>query len=293
MLYLTYSKFFDKRSVRMNIINAIINLVNNPITHLTDEYQGRNRANLAGKALEEFAKDLFAGSFHLNGHERETELRKIFSYTGNANNPPDAMLKDGDAIEVKKIESDNASLALNSSHPKHKLYASSTLISDACREAENWIEKDIIYLVGVVKSNELKHLCFVYGADYCANDDVYLRAKNDIKNSIENGSTLDLSNTNEIGRVNNVDPLEITYLRVRGMWHIENPWKVFSYVYQRDKKNRFSFMAIINENKWKSFDNTNELLSIQNERLKITDIEIKDPNNPMKLKNAKLVTYYI
>lgn len=120
-----------------------------------------------------------------------------------------------------------------------------------------------------------------------------MRAKNDIKNSIENGSTLDLSNTNEIGRVNNVDPLEITYLRIRGMWHIENPWKVFSYVYQRDKKNRFSFMAIINENKWKSFDNTNELLSIQNERLKITDIEIKDPNNPMKLKNAKLVTYYI
>lgn len=277
----------------MNIISAIINLVNNPITHLTAEYQGKNRANLAGKALEEFAKDLFANSFHLEGEEREKALRKVFCYTGSANNPPDMMLHNGDAIEVKKIESDSAALALNSSHPKHKLYASSTLISTACRNAEEWSEKDIIYLVGVVKNNILKSLCFIYGEDYCAEDQIYSRIKNIIKESVENAPDLDFSETNELGRVNFVDPLKITYLRVRGMWHIENPWKVFSYIYQRNTENKFNFMAIISNEKWESLENCDELLTLQNKRLNISDVEIKNPNNPMKMKNAKLVTYYL
>ncbi|WP_256843252.1 NgoPII family restriction endonuclease [Rodentibacter rarus] len=93
--------------------------------------------------------------------------------------------------------------------------------------------------------------------------------------------------------MNSVDPLEITYLRVRGMWHIENPWKVFSYIYQRNHDNLFNFMAIINNEKWESLKNKDELLSIKNERLTIADIKIKDPNNPLKLKKAKLITYYL
>lgn len=39
-------------SVNVNIIDAIINLVNNPITNITEYYQGRNRANNVGDALE-------------------------------------------------------------------------------------------------------------------------------------------------------------------------------------------------------------------------------------------------
>ena len=41
---------------------------------------------------------------------------------------------------------------------------------------------------------------------------------------------VEFSETNELGRVNKVDPLGITYLRIRGMWGIENPIKVFNYV---------------------------------------------------------------
>ena len=43
----------------MNIINAIFNLTNNPIVDLVSHYNGRNRANNAGSALEEYVKDLF------------------------------------------------------------------------------------------------------------------------------------------------------------------------------------------------------------------------------------------
>lgn len=141
----------NERTGVMNIVNAIINMVNNPVTQLVNYYQGRNRANNAGDALEEYIKDLFANSFDLPESERLERISSVFSYLGNNSNPPDAMLLNGDAIEVKKIETDTAALALNSSYPKHTVKASSPMISSACKAAENWTEKDIIYAVGVVK----------------------------------------------------------------------------------------------------------------------------------------------
>ena len=91
-----------------NIIDAIINLLNHPVTELKETYVRKNRANSAGDALEEYVKDLFASTF--DEHDEANRLQKIsdtFSYLGNDSNPPDAMLRNGDAIEVKKIEADN------------------------------------------------------------------------------------------------------------------------------------------------------------------------------------------
>lgn len=90
-----------------------------------------------GDALEEYVKDLFANT--INESDEQSRLVKIsdtFSYLGNQNNPPDIMLHSGDAIEVKKIESKNITLVLNSSYPKHKLYVDSKLITEACRNCE-------------------------------------------------------------------------------------------------------------------------------------------------------------
>ena len=277
----------------MNIINAIYNLVNNPVIALAEHYKGKNRANNAGVALEEYVKDLFSNSFNMSETQKLEKWNEVFSYLGNDSNPPDAMLKGGDAIEVKKIESDNSALALNSSYPKHTLRADSRMISTACRNAEEWTEKDMIYAVGVVKNNNLKHLCFVYGLDYCANDECYSRIKQTIKEGVENISNVEFAETNELGRINRVDPLGITYLRIRGMWGIDNPWSVFSYVYKRDMKKKFNFMCIINENKWNSFDNKELLENITDNKFSIEDIRIKNPDNPAHLINAKLITYAI
>lgn len=279
--------------MKANIIDAIINFVQNPVIELVSCYQGKNRANNAGDALEEYVKDMFANTFNLSETNRIERISRIFSYLGNNTNPPDAMLRDGDAIEVKKIETDNAALALNSSYPKHTLRSSSPMISTACKTAEDWTEKDLIYVVGVVKANVLKHLSMVYGLDYCASDECYCRIKNTIKAGVESISGVEFAESRELGHINRVDPLGVTYMRVRGMWGIENPWRVFSYVYRRDMSKALTFMCLINSMKWEMMLNKNELILLAKEipALIIQDVKIKDPDNPARLKRAKLITF--
>ena len=279
-----------------NIINAIIQLVKNPKFELRKYSESHNRANNMGEALEEYIKDIFAGTVNESDENiRNQKLSKVFSYLGNQNNPPDSMLRGGDAIEVKKIESNDSSLALNSSYPKAKLFADSPMIKNACRTCENWTVKDMIYAVGVVDDNNIKSLALVYGDDYCAEKSVYEQIKTVIKNGVECISGVEFAETKELGRVNRVDPLGITYLRVRGMWGIENPFSVFDYVYKRDYSKKFNFMALINNEKYYSFDNYSTLEEMCENivGLKIADIKIKNPNNPAQLKEAKLITYTI
>lgn len=278
-----------------NIINAVINLVNNPISHLTNYYQGRNRANNAGDALEEYVKDMFADTFELPEDERLEKISNTFSYLGNNSNPPDAMLRGGDAIEVKKIESFGSALALNSSYPKHTVKSSSSMISRACKDAEEWDEKDIIYIVGIAdkNTNKLRQLCMVYGLDYCASEECYSRIKSTIKNGVESIPNVEFAESRELGHINKVDPLGITYMRVRGMWGIENPLKVFNYIYTRDDNFDFSLMCIINDDKWSSFNNIEDLIALAEDvdELTIENVRIKNPDNPANLIDAKLIKY--
>lgn len=278
-----------------NIIDAIVTLVERNNFNLIDSTFVSNRANSRGNALEIYVKNLFADTFSLPDKERLEIWNETFSYLGNNNNPPDFMLKDGDAVEVKKIESPDVALALNSSYPKHTLKSSSLLISSACREAENWTEKDIIYAVGVVSGNKLKHFCMIYGSDYCASDECYNQIRQKIKNGVEDIPSVEFAQTRELGRVNRVDPLGITYLRIRGMWHIENPWHVFDYVYRRNFQAEFNFMCMINLEKWLTLNNREKLFKLQKNysALKITDVKIKNPDNPAKLNEAKLIHYEI
>lgn len=262
---------------------------------LQDSYLGKNRINNVGDALERYVQDLFIDGFGLNENDRNIKIAEHFSYLGNASNPPDMMLKGGDAIEVKKIESKNSDLALNSSYPKAKLFSDSPMITTHCKMAENWTVKDMLYAVGIVNGGQLNALAFVYGNDYCAEQEIYENIKNKIKTGVETIQGVEFTPTKELGKIKRIDPLGITNLRVRGMWHIENPFKVFDYVYQRDFNHQFNFMAIINDEKWQSLNNKNELIEVakNNQNIQILNIKIKNPNNPARLKPAKLIQFFI
>ena len=74
-----------------------------------------------------------------------------------------------------------------------------------------------------------------------------------------------------------------------------NPMRTFNYVYQKDDSKDFNFMALINKDKYITLEDREELemLSDLIEGLEIKDVEIKNPNNPAQLKEAKLITFKI
>lgn len=277
-----------------NLLVAIKNIVQCKSFQLHEILKSHNRINNVGEALEEFIKDSFAGTYDYDEIERMDEQSQVFSYLGNQNNPPDIILKNGDAIEVKKVESASASLALNSSYPKAKLYRDSTMLNKACKECDGgvWEEKDIIYTVGVVNDDTLKHIFFCYGEDYAADNETYEKIKKQIKEGILTIPDIEFADsTNELGRVNRVDPLGITYLRIRGMWHIESPFKVFSYIHSLDKEKDFTLTAIINKNKYNSFPEEDRKAFEAVKGISITDSKIKDPNNPANRKDVKVIIF--
>ncbi len=278
----------------VNILDAIMNIVKDPVINVKEYSDSRNRANSMGAALEEYIKDLFAGTITTDNKERMKRFSEVFSYFGNQNNPPDFMIKGGDAVEVKKIESMGSGLALNSSYPKYKIFADSPMITQACKTAEKWEEKDIIYAVGVLpRNNRLRQLTLIYGVDYAAKEEVYTRIKDSISNGVNEIPGIEFAETRELGRVNRVDPLGITYLRIRGMWGIDNPLRVYDYIYKPDPDKEFNFMAIVNLDKYNTFKNKDEFERFIEGRMDILmeSVEIKDPNNPVQLVEAKLITY--
>ena len=278
-----------------NILEAIVNIAQNPIYAIRSHYSGRNRLNNIGEALETFVKDAFTNSI-----QTEDELEKMrryneeFSWLGNQNHPPDIMIKGGDAIEVKKTQSANSDLALNSSYPKSTVKVNSTMITQACRTCEDWSEKDLIYCIGHTSDDSIKSLWMVYGNIYAANHETYQIIKQKITEGINEIPNVELAATNELGRVNRVDPLGITNLRIRGMWQIQNPRRVFNYLYT-SSSNVFELVALIPNSKYDSFptESKKKIEALENPNLKIESVQVKDPNNPANLIDAKLITFVL
>jgi hypothetical protein len=278
-----------------NILKALINISNNPIYKIQEVYKNKNRANSLGDALEEYIKDSLSDTFNLSSKNQvNEEYSKLFSYIGNTNNPPDLIIKGGDAFEIKKTESFSSSIALNSSFPKNMLYSTDTRITNSCKNCEDdlggWDKKDIIYTIGNIENNSLKNLWFIYGTCYCADKNIYEKISNTIKNGIHNIHDTEFTSTNELAKINKVDPLGITYLRVRGMWGIDNPISTFSYLYSPNIKNAFNLIDIIPLNKYNTFP-IHDRQQIEKSKFNVQDKKIKDPNNPASLIDVKLITY--
>lgn len=278
----------------MNILNMLINLSNIDDFKVNTLYKGSNRINNVGDGLEEYLKEAISGTFELEVNEKLKRFNEVFSYQGSSARPPDLMLRNGDAIEIKKTESLSSELQLNSSHPKSKLYSNSPFVNNTCRECEEWSERDIIYAIGHVDKNDksLKSLWCVYGSLYAANEDVYLDIKDQVDKTLSTNPLLEFSKTKELGRLNRVDPLKITNMRIRGMWLIQPPVKVFDYIYKYNSDLKFQVFLLIPEEKYLSFD-TKSLAEIERlateGTLQHTIVKVKDPNNPVNLIPARLL----
>lgn len=279
-----------------NTLEAVYRIINNPIIEVRNFYSGKNRANSVGEALENYVKDIFANTINIASEtERNRIFSETFSYIGNQNNPPDIILRGGDAIETKKVQSPKSALALNSSYPKSKLYADNSMITVACRNCEQWTEKDIVYVVGHTTDTSLKYLWFVYGDCFAASRDIYERIKQTISNGVNSIPDVDFTPSNELGKVKKVDPLGITDLRIRGMWHIENPHKIFDYLNCIDDSSIFQIIVLMRNEKFDSFpeDDKNRLLKLTKQNYSIETVDFKNPDNPAQLLSGKLITFKV
>lgn len=283
-----------------NILTLVLEIVKNQ--HIDVQHTQtlpENRIQAVGSHLENYVKEAFVNTLNADADMLEkTRMQiysRVFSWLGNANNPPDMMLKGGDAIEIKKIASPNSAIALNSSHPKQRLKVDDPMITHACRESENWDEKDLLYIIGVVPKNTQKliSLWLVYGDCYCASETVYERVAKGIRDGIH-ATGLELSQTKELGRVNRVDPLGITNLRVRGMWHIDNPARVFANLLPvTDVPPEFTLTAIMRREKYQAFPPEDRNLLEQSgfDNLTVSNVTLPSPDNPAKLLDSILIRY--
>lgn len=283
-----------------NVLVALKNIMELETNKLIEVYEGtvRNRANNMGDALEYYIKDLFCSSINVSDFaEKDLKYSEYLSYLGCKRNPPDFIIKQSSAVEVKKAEGLSfGAIALNSSHPKNILHSNSTLITKACRECEDefggWNQKEMIYAIGNVKDNELRMLWLLDGHCYCADEEVYSRIQNTIKDGVSEINGVEFAESNELGKVKKIDPLQITDLRIRGMWNISHPMKVFDYlVDDYTKKTNFQVYCLMLKDKFDKIceDDKNNLIEyIESGKLTKQDIKVKNPNNPAKYLDAVL-----
>lgn len=267
-----------------SLLQHIINFVDKEPSEISFSKSGSsNRMNSMGDYLEEYVKYTIA-DIQKKDDEASivSKIEKAFSYFGNANNIPDAILKNGDAIEIKKIQSYKADLALNSSPPKDVLYSSDSRLNKDARAVDGgeWESKNIYYVVGYVckKKSKLSSLLFLDGALYAANKETYASLAEAISSAVTSCEGVEFQKTNELGKVHKVDPLGRTMLRVRGMWHIAGPFDVFE-KYIRFEEGKYNFTVLVSLDKYKELDEEYREKLEKHSGIEIKYIKVPNPNN--------------
>jgi len=198
------------------------------------------------------------------------------------------MIRDGDAFEVKKVNNfGGASIALNSSYPKQKLFSDDPMITTECKNCEKWGEKDFVYCVGNVIDDNIRVLSFIDGDCYSAKKEHYEKIR---KSMIEGISKLkvEFSKTRELARLNKIDPLKITDLRIRGMWQIKSPLWVFSDLIKVPEKNCVVY-ALMKKEKFDSFPEEDK--KEVRKKMNVRNVKINNPDNPKSKMDALLVSF--
>ncbi|MFM8248850.1 MAG: NgoPII family restriction endonuclease [Acidimicrobiaceae bacterium] len=236
--------------------------------------QPRGTLGAKGKPFEIFAKNMFAGSLGALPNHVDAAWSKTFSWLGSDNAPPDFMIWGGDAVEVK-VHGSTTQIQLNSSPPKRSLKATDTRIEEGCRECEIWVEKDFVYFVGKANAEYVEALWLIDGKCIAAESSVYDVLFDQLKTKCEE---LGGKPGNEISRFNKIDPLEATSLRVRGMWLLDHPAKVFDNLFVKPQNDCFVLNALVSQTKWNEYSSEliGDLEALADKGLDITHVDLPD-----------------
>lgn len=280
-----------------NIIDAIESIVNAKSYELTRRNLKGNDINRKGSSLENFIIDCFAKTLNNSDpSERDRKINEVFSYTGSANNPPDAIVKNGIAIEVKKLYNLNSVLQLNSSYPEAEIYRTDSKLIEDVKNDESWSIKEQLYAIGVVDKDThvLKNLALIDGKVFLPERKIYEELLDKLKKRINSMDGIKFSKTNEIGRVNEVDPLGTTSLRIRPMWLLKNPFVFFKDIYSVQENANFNLFCLVSQDHYRSFKNISklEMLMKENKNLSVENVLVNDPNGKKEKLECKKIVFF-
>ncbi len=269
-----------------NVLVALKNILDRNSSILTPIFRSNGTVNTAGDSLEFFVKDMFCTGASQYHHEPEKMrvYRNYLSWTGNSTNFPDFIVKGGVGVEPKKLNNlSYSTLALNSSYPKDYIYPDSQNLPREINE-EDWERKEVIYVAGNLntQNDKLLTLWFAYGNTMVADRSIYLNLINEIREAVESTNAT-LIASKELARAKGIDPLNLSNLRVRGMYELEHPHSVFSEYITRndiplDATKIFLVMLVDDYNEIEEKPDFSTHFS--SGHLKQTEIQIPNPNNP-------------
>lgn len=281
-----------------NILTAIKNISNfktNNMGEYFKDYAG-NKIKTARQQIEYYVKDAISGSFNSVKDKKPTDrYNGLFSYSGSKTQPPDMIIRGGDSLVIKTIKTYKGSFTINNSPPKDRLMWNDPWIIKNCRRIDGgqWTSKDLFYVIGWIEKRRMKYLNFIQGSCFLPEQKFYNKKTDDLKKNIYKfleSEGLEANRTIALGKVTNIDPLAITNLRIKAVWRIKNPLKIFSDTFSYDKKQEFTLIALMLKNKFDSFPKKDIDAIINDKQIEIKDVKIKNPNNPQKKIDAKLIT---
>lgn len=236
--------------------------------------QPRGSLGEKGKPFEIFAKNMFAECLGALSSHVDAAWERTFSWRGSANHPPDFMIRGGDAFEVK-IQDKIGQIQLNSSPPKRTLKVTDPRIQDGCRTCEDWSEKDFLYFIGKANEEFVEALWLIDGRCIADKASTYDMIFDKLALTVTDSGG---GPGKEIGRFNKVDPLEATSLRIRAMWLLEHPAKVFKSVLLPPENGYFVLNVLVSADKWDSYgaEEVAAVKTLIGNGLNIQRIEIPD-----------------
>jgi hypothetical protein len=100
---------------------------------------------------------------------------------------------------------------------------------------------------------------------------------------------------NEIGRLNDVDNLKATSLRVRAMWLLEHPANLFEAIFTPTKSNSFVLNVLISLEKWNTYSTKekNAVNELRGHDVEINQIQIPDSGKSDQPLQAVHISWHV
>ena len=142
-------------------------------------------------------------------------------------------------------------------------------------KSEIWVEKDFVYFIGKANAEYVEAVWLIDGRCIAADASVYDVLFDRLKETVKE---LGGEPGNEIGRLNKVDPLKATSLRVRGMWLLDHPAKVFKDFFVKPQDKVFVLNSLVSATKWNEYSKEaiKDLEALSVHGLSIKHIELPD-----------------